>query len=109
MPERRVSSSSERIRAAFFVHAVGRRWSRLAHRVSCPRLYIVGGGSRDALLNRLTAQATGKEVFTGPSEGTAVGNLLAQLLAQGVFSSVAEARGAVRRSFPVGCVRPRPQ
>ena len=77
--------------------------------VSCPRLYIVGGGSRDALLNRLTAQATGKEVFTGPSEGTAVGNLLAQLLAQGVFSSVAEARGAVRRSFPVGCVRPRPQ
>lgn len=68
----------------------------------CPRLYIVGGGSRDAYLNRLTAAATGKEVSTGPSEGTAVGNLLSQLIADGVFADAAEARAAVRRSFPVG-------
>ena len=64
-------------------------------------LYIVGGGSRDGYLNRLTARATGKQVFAGPTEATAAGNILAQMLEDGVFSTVEEARDAVRRSFPV--------
>jgi rhamnulokinase len=68
---------------------------------TCRRLYIVGGGSRDEYLNRLTARATGKEVLTGPSEATAAGNILAQMLRDGAFSSVEEARAAVKRSFPV--------
>ena len=72
--------------------------------VSCPRLYIVGGGSKDDYLNRLTAAATGLEISTGPSEGTAVGNLLAQMIAGGVFRNAAEARAAVRRSFPIGLI-----
>lgn len=74
--------------------------------MSCPRLYIVGGGSQDGYLNRLTASAIGKEVSTGPSEGTAVGNLLSQMIADGIFAGAAEARAAVRRSFPIGLIQP---
>lgn len=42
------------------------------------RLHIIGGGSRNALLNRLTAEATGREVSAGPVEATAIGNILTQ-------------------------------
>ena len=45
------------------------------------RLYVVGGGSRNALLNRLTARATGLEVVRGSSESTTVGNFAIQLAA----------------------------
>ncbi|MCI1982604.1 MAG: rhamnulokinase [Oscillospiraceae bacterium] len=64
-------------------------------------LYIVGGGSKDWYLNRLTAQAVGLPVFAGPAEATAVGNLLAQMLYEKEFSNVAEARACVRRSFEI--------
>ena len=43
------------------------------------RVYIVGGGSKNALLNRLTAKATGLEVLTGPTESATVGNFAIQL------------------------------
>ena len=43
------------------------------------RLYIVGGGSKNALLNRLTAKATGLEVLTGSTESATVGNFAVQL------------------------------
>ncbi|MBR1870317.1 MAG: rhamnulokinase [Kiritimatiellae bacterium] len=46
-------------------------------------LNIVGGGSKDGYLNALTAKATGLEVFAGPTEGTAIGNLIVQHIAQG--------------------------
>jgi rhamnulokinase len=45
------------------------------------RLYIVGGGSRNALLNRLTARATGLEVLPGSIESTTMGNFAIQLAA----------------------------
>lgn len=64
-------------------------------------LHIVGGGSKDSLLNAMTAQATGKEVWTGPTEGTALGNLAVQMIADGRFPSLAEARAAIGRSFDV--------
>jgi rhamnulokinase len=64
-------------------------------------LNIIGGGSRDGYLNRLTAEATGLEVFAGPSEGTALGNLIVQALAAGTFPSLAAAREAVRKSFEI--------
>ena len=41
-------------------------------------VYIIGGGSRDGYLNTLTAEKTGKTVFAGPTEATAIGNLLVQ-------------------------------
>ena len=62
---------------------------------------IVGGGSKDGYLNRLTADATGLEVFAGPTEGTAIGNLIVQFIAAGEFADLAAARAAVARSFDV--------
>lgn len=64
-------------------------------------LHIIGGGSKDDYLNELTAKALDIPVYTGPTEATAIGNLLAQMLGTGLFGSVAEAREAVFRSFDV--------
>ena len=58
---------------------------------------IVGGGCQDRYLNALTAEATGLEVFTGPIEGTAIGNLIVQMIAGGEFADLAEARKAIQR------------
>jgi rhamnulokinase len=58
---------------------------------------IVGGGSQDAYLNDLTAKATGLEVVAGPTEGTAIGNLIVQMIASGEFADLAEARKAIVR------------
>ncbi len=60
-------------------------------------LNIVGGGCQDQYLNSLTADATGLEVVTGPIEGTAIGNLIVQMIAAGEFATLAEARAAVVR------------
>lgn len=76
----------------------------LGHEVRA--IHIVGGGSKDEYLNRLTAEKSGKTVYAGPSEATAIGNLLAQMLATGVYASVEEARSAVRESFPIAVFHP---
>ena len=65
---------------------------------------IVGGGSKDGYLNKLTAEATGLEVFAGPTEGTAIGNLIVQFISAGEFADLAEARACVGRSFDVARV-----
>jgi rhamnulokinase len=62
---------------------------------------IMGGGSKNHLLNQFTADATGKTVIAGPAEATALGNIAMQLLATGTVSSLAEARQVIDRSFPV--------
>jgi rhamnulokinase len=64
-------------------------------------IHIIGGGSRNSLLNQFTADATGKPVFAGPVEATAIGNLLIQAMAMGVISSLEEGRAMVRRSFEI--------
>jgi rhamnulokinase len=64
------------------------------------RLHIVGGGSRNELLNQCAANATGLRVITGPIEATAAGNILIQALACGAVSSLAEGRQIIARSFP---------
>lgn len=58
---------------------------------------IVGGGSKDKYLNALTGEATGLEVVAGPTEGTAIGNLIVQMVAAGEFKDLAEARKAIVR------------
>lgn len=60
-------------------------------------LNIVGGGSQDRYLNALTAEATGLEVFAGPTEGTAIGNLIVQMIYSGEFTDLTEARKAVKK------------
>ena len=63
------------------------------------RIYIVGGGSRNALLNRFTAEAVGVPVITGHPEATALGNLMLQLVTLREVGSLQESRDIVRRSF----------
>ncbi len=64
------------------------------------RLYIVGGGVNNATLCQFTANATGRTVFAGPVEATAIGNIMAQALAMGEVTSIREIRGVVAESFP---------
>lgn len=72
---------------------------------SYDRIRLFGGGCRDRLLNELTAKATGKDVYTGPVEATAIGNILAQMIARGEYANLDEARHAVADSFEVEKVR----
>ena len=62
---------------------------------------VVGGGSRNRLLNQFTADATGRTVVAGPAEATALGNIAMQMLATGAVASLTEAREVIERSFPV--------
>lgn len=64
-------------------------------------LNIIGGGSRNELLNELTIRHTGKKLITGPTEGTAIGNLLMQFIGRGEIADVAEGREIVKRSFDI--------
>lgn len=64
-------------------------------------LYIIGGGSNAEFLNKLTAEMTGKTVCAGPSEATAIGNIISQMIRAGEFSDLQEARKCVRDSFDV--------
>jgi rhamnulokinase len=64
-------------------------------------IQVVGGGSNNRLLCRLTAGATGLPVRAGPVEATAIGNLAVQAIAAGELADVAEARALVARSFPI--------
>lgn len=63
-------------------------------------IYIVGGGSKDAYLNRLTAKITGRKVITGLTEATATGNLISQIMADEKLT-LAEGRELIRTSFPI--------
>ena len=69
-------------------------------------IYVVGGGSNADYLNCLTARYTGKNVSAGPSEATAIGNIAVQMLHDGVFTSLSEARTCIGRSFGVAIYRP---
>lgn len=59
-------------------------------------LYIIGGGSKNAILNDWTAKETGLQVSAGPVEATALGNILIQALALGDIADRAEGRELIR-------------
>jgi len=73
------------------------------------RIHIVGGGSRNQVLNQFVADATGRQVVAGPAEATAAGNVIVQAIGSGLLSGVSQARRLIRRSFPVAVFEPRPQ
>jgi len=62
-------------------------------------IHIIGGGTKNHLLNQLTADSTGRTVITGPVEATAIGNILMQAIGMKHLGSLADAREVVRASF----------
>jgi rhamnulokinase len=70
-------------------------------------IHIVGGGSRNTLLNQLVADATGKLVIAGPAEATAIGNVLVQAMGSGAVANLDAAREVVKNSFEVRRFEPR--
>lgn len=71
------------------------------------QLHIIGGGARNDFLNQLTADMSGKAVYAGPIEATAIGNLLMQMIAAKEVKDIKEARQAVRNSFPIKVFTPK--
>lgn len=71
------------------------------------QIRIIGGGSKNRLLNQFVADATGRRVLAGPVEATALGNLAMQMLATGEAASLAEVRRMIDRSFPTEAFQPR--
>jgi len=69
-------------------------------------LHLVGGGCQDALLNQFTANALNAPVHAGPVEATGLGNIVAQMMADGEISSLAEGRAIIARSFAVKTYEP---
>ena len=69
-------------------------------------IHIVGGGANADYLNRLTAEATGKTVYAGPTEATAIGNLAVQMIEGKEFKSLKEARDSIFGSFEIKTYEP---
>jgi len=72
-----------------------------------PVIHIIGGGSRNRLLNQFTADATGCRVVAGPVEATAIGNIIVQAVALGEVASLTEGRAIIRKSFDVETFEPK--
>jgi rhamnulokinase len=71
------------------------------------RIHIVGGGSRNRLLNQFVADCTNRTVLAGPAEATAAGNILTQAMGAGLVLGLDQIRGVVRASFPVEVYQPK--
>lgn len=71
-----------------------------------PFINIVGGGTKEEMLSRLTANACKVTVVTGPVEATAIGNLLVQAISLGELASFEDAREVVRSSFEIKSYEP---
>lgn len=99
------SSPGEYVRCCLESLALRYRWTKetLTKLTGRPInvIHIVGGGCQNRLLNQLTADATGCTVISGPTEATALGNLLTQAMGLGLVGSLQQLRDIVRCSFPV--------
>jgi len=71
-------------------------------------IHIIGGGSRNGLLNQLTADVTRRPVIAGPVEATVAGNLLVQAMGLGYLASLSDLRQVTRRSFETQVFEPHP-
>lgn len=98
-------TKGEVIRVALESIALKYRWvlarlEELAAKQFSP-IHIIGGGTKNRLLNQLTADATNCTVVTGPVEATAIGNVLMQAIGLEHLGSLSDARAVVRTSFDV--------
>ena len=98
-------TKGEIVRVALESLALKYRWvlerlEELADKPFAP-IHIIGGGTKNRLLNQFTANATNRVVVTGPVEATAIGNVLMLAIGLGHLGSLNEARAVVRASFEV--------
>ncbi len=75
--------------------------------VTYRKLYVVGGGSQNQLLNQMTADALGVPVLAGPGEATVIGNAMVQLMAQGEITSLRQGRGMIAQNGGIKTFFPR--
>jgi rhamnulokinase len=66
-----------------------------------PKVNVIGGGCQNEMLNQIIADVTNKEVVAGPIEATAIGNIVAQLMALGEIKDISQARTIIKNSFEV--------
>ncbi len=71
-----------------------------------PSIHMLGGGIKDTLLCRMTADATGRTVLAGPIEATVMGNIATQLIALGEIADVKAARAIIKASTPLAIYEP---
>lgn len=64
-------------------------------------LNIIGGGSKNTFLNKLTAKYTKRRIIAGPAECTALGNLIVQMVGTGAIESIATGRKIIKNSFEI--------
>lgn len=72
-----------------------------------PVIHVIGGGTKDGLLCRMTASSCGKTVKAGPIEATVMGNVAVQLMSDGTIGSISEARKAVAASESLKHMNPK--
>lgn len=105
-----VSDQATIIRSVYESLALKYRW--VAEQVekitgqSYDRLYVIGGGCQNAVLNQFIANCLGRTVVAGPVEATAIGNLLVQAIASEELGSLHEARSVVLASEDVSVFEP---
>lgn len=71
------------------------------------KLYILGGGSHNTLLNQLTSNACEMPVYTGIYEASVIGNLMTQFIGSGELADAVDARKMLIESFPLSCFQPK--
>jgi rhamnulokinase len=91
--------------ALLYRHTLDQLEQLLGHKVE--RLHIVGGGSKNMLLNQFTANAIQRPVIAGPAEATAIGNIIVQALALGHLPTLPAARDLIRNSFETTLIEPK--
>lgn len=77
------------------------------HSKPLEQLHIVGGGCKNILLNRLTADAIDRPVVAGPVEATGIGNMLMQMIAKGDVAELPEGRSMILESFGTELYEPK--
>ena len=104
------SSDAEYIRCIFesLAHRYAVVLNMLSGMISFPieKLHIIGGGSQNEILNKMTANAIGMPVIAGPSEATAIGNCMMQAKAAGLVKDRWEMRRIVAKAFHVKTYTP---
>ena len=104
-------NEGEIVRAIFDSLALRYRWAVEAiddmKGMRIPFINIVGGGTKEAPLCQLCADACERPVYAGPVEATAIGNLSVQMISTGAIKDLSEAREVVRNSFEVKCYEPK--